>query len=52
MNPERWRQIEAVYQTALERRTAERASFLDQACADNEELRRGQAQAYEAGLGS
>jgi serine/threonine protein kinase len=40
MNPERWQQIEAIYQTAWERDAAERAAFLDEACAGDEELRR------------
>src|SRR5262249_40719185 len=40
MNPERWRQIEGLYQTAWERDAAERAAFLDEACAGDEELRR------------
>jgi serine/threonine protein kinase len=40
MNPERWRQIEALYQSALELQATDRASFLDEACAGDEELRR------------
>jgi TolB-like protein len=40
MNPERWRQIEELYQTALDRDASERAAFLDEACAGDEELRR------------
>ena len=39
MTPERWEQIEAVFQQALERPLLERASFLDHACAGDEELR-------------
>src|SRR5262249_4181805 len=40
MKPERWRQIEALYQVALEREATGRAAFLDEACAGDEELRR------------
>jgi hypothetical protein len=40
MNPDRWRQIEELYQAALERDAIERAAFLDEACAGDEELRR------------
>jgi len=40
MKPERWRQIERLFQTALGRGAAERAAFLDEACAGDEELRR------------
>jgi serine/threonine protein kinase len=40
MTPERWRQIEQLYHAALERAPGERASFLDQACAGDGELRR------------
>lgn len=39
MTPERWRQIEDLYQAALERDATERAAFLDEACAGDEELR-------------
>src|SRR5574338_128079 len=39
MTPDRWEQIEAVFQQALERPPLERASFLDHACAGDEELR-------------
>lgn len=39
MTPERWQEIEAVFQDALEHPPRERASFLDQACAGDEELR-------------
>ena len=37
---ERWRQVEQVYHAALECASAERAAFLDQACAGDETLRR------------
>ncbi len=40
MKPERWRQMEEVYHAALERDADERASFLDEACAGDEALRR------------
>ena len=40
MKPERWRQIERLFQTALELDAAERAAFLGEACAGDEELRR------------
>jgi len=34
MTPERWRRVEEVYHSALERPAAERAAFLDEACLD------------------
>ncbi len=40
MTPERWRQIEAVFQAALARAPEERVVFLDEACASDDELRR------------
>lgn len=39
MTPERWQQVEAVFQEALDRTPPERASFLDHACAGDEDLR-------------
>ncbi|MBO0719934.1 MAG: AAA-like domain-containing protein [Blastocatellia bacterium] len=39
MDPDRWRQIEELYQTTIERPAAERAPFLDEACAGDGELR-------------
>ena len=39
MNAERWQQIEAVLQDALDRPPLERESFLEQACGDDEELK-------------
>ena len=39
MNPERWQQIEGIFQDALEREPQERASFLDRACGDDSSLR-------------
>ncbi len=38
MIPERWQQIDSVLQAALERDPAERAAFLNQACAGDAEL--------------
>jgi serine/threonine protein kinase/Tfp pilus assembly protein PilF len=40
MKPERWRQIEKLYDAALELDVSRRAAFLDQACKGDEELRR------------
>jgi serine/threonine protein kinase len=40
MSPSRWQQIEAIYHAALERAPDERAAYLDQACANDAELRR------------
>ncbi len=40
MTPERWKQVEELFHAALERDEAERAPFLDQACAGDDELRR------------
>ena len=40
MTPERWQQIEKLFHAALEHEGDQRTSFLDQACAGNEELRR------------
>jgi len=39
MNPDRWREIERVFHTALERPENQRAAFLDQACAGDPALR-------------
>lgn len=40
MTPKRWEEIGELYHAALERAPEERASFLEQACAGDEELRR------------
>ena len=40
MSPERRRQIEELYQAALERNPGRRAGFLAEACRDDAELRR------------
>src|SRR6267143_980536 len=39
MTPESWQEIEAVLQGALDRPPLERASFLDDACGGDEELK-------------
>jgi eukaryotic-like serine/threonine-protein kinase len=39
MKPERWKQVDELLEAALERPATERASFLDRACAGDEELR-------------
>ena len=39
MTPERWQKIEAVFQTAADLPTADRRSYLDQACASDHDLR-------------
>ena len=39
MTPERWQKVEAIFQDALDRPAQERASFLEQACRDDDELR-------------
>lgn len=40
MTPERWKQVDELLEATLERPVSERASFLDEACAGDEELRR------------
>jgi eukaryotic-like serine/threonine-protein kinase len=40
MNSERWKQVDSVLQAVLERPSAERAEFLRQACAGDQELER------------
>jgi hypothetical protein len=40
MKPERWKQVEQLYHAALEREPGARGTFIDQACAGDEELRR------------
>ncbi len=39
MTPERWQQVEEVLQAALDRPSPERASFLEEACAGDNELK-------------
>jgi hypothetical protein len=40
MTPERWKRIEELLQSALERKPADRAAFLDEACAGDDVLRK------------
>lgn len=40
MKPERWQKVEQIYHAALEREPAQRATFLNEACAGDEPLRR------------
>ncbi len=40
MTPERWRQVVGLFNAALEREPARRASFVDEACRGDEELKR------------
>lgn len=40
MKPERWQQLDALFHAALERKSVERAAFLEEACAGDESLRR------------
>jgi serine/threonine protein kinase len=39
MTPERWQQVDEVFQAAIELNPAERAAFIETACAGDEELR-------------
>src|SRR5262245_32309883 len=39
MTPERWQQIKPILQSAIERLSAERAAYLDQACVSDQGLR-------------
>jgi len=48
MTPERFRQVEALYHTALEKPPEERAAFLAHACADDQALRRKVASLLKA----
>ena len=40
MNPQRWHQVEQIYNSVLERNPAERIAFLEKACAGDEALRK------------
>src|SRR5215472_344527 len=40
MTPERWRQVDALFQAALDYKGEQRAAFLDAACGADQELRR------------
>src|SRR5438477_9800181 len=40
VTPERWKQIEAIFEQALELKANERAAFVQKSCTGDEELRR------------
>ena len=40
MKPDRWQQVDELFAAALERDRADRPAYLDQACGDDQELRR------------
>jgi serine/threonine protein kinase len=40
MKPERWQELDQLFHAGLERAPEERADFLDEACADNQQLRK------------
>src|SRR5262245_45821042 len=40
MTPERWQKVDKLFEQALEKEPDRRGSFLDEACAGDEELRR------------
>src|SRR5262245_14326662 len=40
MTPEQWKQIDQLLDKALERPLAERSTFLDEVCAEDDDLRR------------
>jgi len=48
MTPERWQQIERIYQDALDHEPSTRSAFLDQACAGDADLRREVVSLLEA----
>jgi serine/threonine protein kinase/Tol biopolymer transport system component len=48
MTPERWQEIERIYQAALDCDPSSKAGFLDDACAGDEELRREVVSLLEA----
>lgn len=39
IKPERWRQVDQLFQAALERAPEERAAFISEACGDDDSLR-------------
>lgn len=39
MTPERWQQLKQIFQSALERKPAERSAFLSEVCAGDPALR-------------
>ncbi|HTX77036.1 MAG TPA: serine/threonine-protein kinase, partial [Terracidiphilus sp.] len=47
MRPERWRQIEALYDAAVELAASDRERFLDEQCRGNEDLRRELAAMFQ-----
>ena len=52
MTPERWREVERIWQAVLDKDPSERAAFLDQTCADDPDVRREVASllaAYDTG---
>src|SRR5579862_9869804 len=50
MNPDAWRRVEELFHAAMERSPDSRASFLDQACAGDSDLRRGVEQLLASGV--
>ena len=40
MNPDRWREVEGIYQSIVDLEPAGRGAFLAEACKDDAELRR------------
>ena len=40
ITPERWQEIDRIFAAALDREPADRAAFLDEACAGDKELRK------------
>ncbi len=40
MSPERWQQVDEIFQAAIELKAEERPAFVESACAGDEELRR------------
>ena len=40
MNPERWQELDNLFNSALQREAGERAAFLDQACGGDDSLRK------------
>jgi serine/threonine protein kinase len=40
MSPERWRQVDEIFQAAIELKAEERSAFVERACGGDEELRR------------
>lgn len=40
MNPERWQQLKKLYEEAVEKNASERTAFLDEACRENQSLRK------------